>query len=222
MLNSDALTITLMGNIASGKTTALPIISKCLNGIPVAADEFFQTSDPFREDYLANHTRWSLANEFWLTLQRVNLINDMRQANTDRLLVIDNGLCMSWVYAYADYCASGLDSREWSLYQDYYSHLVDPLLQHSSIILLDCPIKELLIRVKKRGRAFELSNYTEEKYRLIEEGIKRFIHQRASLFSKIYTIDETTLGDFSSSKDAINALKTQVENKLEDREYQRK
>ena len=50
-----------------------------------------------------------------------------------------------------------IDQRDWTMYEDLYSTLRKEIRPPDLMIYLRCPLKTLVGRIKKRGRAFEQS-----------------------------------------------------------------
>ncbi|HKZ35668.1 MAG TPA: deoxynucleoside kinase [Patescibacteria group bacterium] len=169
--------ITVVGNIGSGKTTVTPVIAKALKAKHVFADNLFQTIDPFRELYLEDTKRWGLANELWLTLERVILVKKYLRGQKDKLLVVDSGLLMSWAYTNGLLLSGNMTEDEWNLYRRLFDKIAITLFASSVVVALDFPIKTLLKRIKQRGRQFELKYYNPEYLSRVDSGLTKLIEK---------------------------------------------
>mgnify|MGYP000731244050 CR=1 FL=1 len=185
--------ITVIGNIGSGKTTISPLLAKALRAKHVDADNLFQTIDPFREMYLKDIKRWALANELWLTLERVILVKKYLKANKGRLLVVDSGLLMSWAYTHGHYLAGTMTEAEWQLYRRLFDKIALDLFASSLVVDLKCSIPTLMKRIKQRGRKFELQYYTKEYLTQVGWGIAKLKEKLRRKKIKVVTLDELEL-----------------------------
>lgn len=163
---------TIIGNIGSGKSTALPLIAEHLDAHTIQADDLFQTTDPFAKVYLGDMSRWAFANELWLTVNRVKLIKKELVTSKKEHCVIDSGLLMSWVYTYSHFMAGRISKAEWELYQELYDDYSRELLANSAVIFLDYSIPTLLKRIAKRGRGYELKFYTKQYLEELQQGLQ--------------------------------------------------
>jgi deoxyadenosine/deoxycytidine kinase len=201
--------ITIIGNVASGKSTAMPILVKALGAQPLYADDLFQTTDPFAERYLQDTPRWALANELWLTYERAQMVNhlvaslaetgnslDNPGGKHDKTIIVDSGLLMSWVYTYSHLLVKNIDMQEWELYQKLYENLAKDYLEKSCVIRLKYSMPTLMSRLKKRARDYELKFYTEEYLEQIEQGLVALQKKLEENGRKVITIDESEVPDF--------------------------
>ncbi len=200
--------ITIIGNIGSGKSTALPLIAKHLGAQTIEADDLFQTTDPFAQPYLQDMSRWAFANELWLTVNRVKLITAELAKSKKKLSIIDSGLLMSWVYTHSHFVAGRISAAEWDLYRELYEDYSSELLANSAVIFLDYSIPTLLKRIAKRGRQYELDFYTQQYLEELQGGLESV---KAILKKKkitVVTIAEKEVPDFEENKDdAIKLLR---------------
>lgn len=192
--------ITIIGNVAAGKSSAMDIVADALGAEQVKADEFFQTTDPFREDFLKDQSRWALPNELWLTIERVKLITQAKASYPDKNLAIDSGVLMSWVYTYSHYLAGKITQAEWDLYQGIFDHYTIDLLQNLQIIYLDYPLETLMYRLKLRGRDYELAYYTESYLRELQAALDALIRKLTSQGVAIRHITEKDVPNFVNNK----------------------
>lgn len=181
--------ITVIGNIGSGKTTLTPILAKALGGQVVFADNLFQTVDPFRELYLNDTKRWALANELWLTLERVVLVKKYLKEKKNKLLVVDSGLLMSWAYTHGHYLSGIMTEEEWQLYRRLFDRIAISLFSSSVVVALECPVKTLMKRIKQRGRGFELKYYNPVYLSRIDKGLEKLKEKLKRKGIKVVAVD---------------------------------
>lgn len=182
--------ITVIGNIGSGKTTLTPLIAKKLKAKTVMADNLFQTIDPFRQLYLEDTKRWALANELWLTLERVILVKKYLKKYQGEKLVVDSGLLMSWAYTHGHYLAGIITKEEWQLYRRLFDRVAIGLFSSSVVVALDCSMATLMKRIKKRGRQFELEYYNPIYLSRIDNGLVKLKEKLKRKGIKVVTIGE--------------------------------
>ena len=182
--------ITVIGNIGSGKTTVTPLIAKKLKAKVVFADNLFQTVDPFRELYLNDLKRWALANELWLTLERVILVKKYLKQHKSHLLVIDSGLLMSWAYTHGHFLSGTMTPDEWQLYRRLFDKIAINLFTSSLVVALECSVPSLMKRIKKRGRQFELKYYNPTYLKQIDKGLVKLKEKLQRKNIKVVTIGE--------------------------------
>jgi len=182
--------ITVIGNIGSGKTTLTPIIAKRLKAKTVMADNLFQTVDPFRELYLKDLKRWALANELWLTLERVILVKKYLRTHKDKKLVVDSGLLMSWAYTHGHYLSGIITKDEWQLYRRLFDRVAIGLFTSSVVVALECSVETLMKRIKKRGRQFELEYYNPVYLRCIDKGLAKLKEKLKRKGIRVVSINE--------------------------------
>lgn len=198
-MKSKQKTLVIVGNIASGKSTATSIITKKLKAQKIDADNLFQTTDPFAKVYLENMSRWALTNELWLTVERVKLIHEALEKPKKDLVVIDSGLLMSWVYTYGHYLNGIISEDEWKLYEDLYTRLCKDVLSKMIVVRLKYDLPVLMKRLKKRARAYELEFYTEDYLSQIEKGLVALERKLLKESVPMLIIDQQQIKDFENS-----------------------
>ena len=200
--------VTVVGNVGAGKSSAIGVIADVLHGKTILADDLFQTTDPFRECFLNDEPRWALANELWLTKERMKILKQAMMTNTGKWLVVDSGLLMSWVYTHSHYLVGKITKEEWELYSDIFDSMAQQAFINSAVIYLDYSIETLLYRIKLRGRDYELKFYTEAYLRQLQAGLKALIYQLEKKQVKVIKITEAIVSDFvNNNKDRIKLTK---------------
>ncbi len=192
-------TLIIVGNIASGKSTAMALLAKRFGARQIQADELFQTTDPFAKSYLKDIPRWAFTNELWLTVERSTMIHSAIARKTQKLTIIDSGLLMSWVYSYGHHVAKTMNPDEWELYQRLYDAVSQKVLRRTAILMLRYPIPTLMKRMKKRGRAFELQYYNRAYLNQIQKGLDALQEKLKKYHIPIIIVDEHECPDFESN-----------------------
>ena len=109
-------TITVIGNVGSGKTTLAKILAEKLSAIYIDAEMY--TLNPFLPLYVKDHTRWALATELFFTLERAKYLKTELSKNESKTKIIDSGLLMGIeVYAKHHYKAGTMTKEEWVLFK---------------------------------------------------------------------------------------------------------
>lgn len=212
------MNLTIVGNIAAGKSTLMPYLSRSLKAKPVDADNLFQTSDPFAKPFLADMRRWAFINELWLTKERAIILRKAIEAEKKKrketLLVIDSGLLISWVYTYSHVLVETMTNEEWELYKHMFDTLTHGLLEDTYVIKLNYNITTLMERLKKRGRDYELAFYTREYLGQIELGLTALEEKLKQDRIQIINIDEEEFPDFEHSLEQRKSIVTKVKKQL--------
>jgi deoxyadenosine/deoxycytidine kinase len=196
--------ITIVGNIGSGKSTAMPILLEALDASPVYADDLFQSVDPFAKAYLKDTPRWAFTNELWLTCERAKLLRAHLAGQSEeakkRHTVVDSGLLMSWIYAHSHLLVGNITLDEWEFYLSLYEHFSEDVISDMVVVRLRYSVETLLKRIRQRGRDYELEFYTAEYLEQLESGIVALEKQLRSHNVKWITIDEKDVADFENSE----------------------
>ncbi len=152
--------ITIIGPIASGKTTASQFLSKELN-LPLLDADLFETN-PFLPDYIQDTPRWAFTTELFFTIGRLKKLEVVKDLLKKSSVIVDSGLIMSHqVYTKNHLVQGTMTAAEWEFFtriiSDYQSNLPSPNIV---IHLTASPVTQLK-RIKSRGRSFE-SDYKIE------------------------------------------------------------
>lgn len=205
--------VSVIGNVGSGKSTALPILSENLAAEAVEADTFFQTTNPFAKDYLENMDRWAFTNELWMTFERFKMLSNLR--DPEKLKIVDSGLLMSWVYTYSHFLTGRITEDEWNLYRDIFEQLSQHVFNsHAAVVRLKYSVPTLLERIQRRGRDYELKYYTADYLTQLEEGIEALTGELQKKEVFIVEIDEHQVADFEHNPVDTQQLITLVSSAL--------
>lgn len=212
--NARRTVITVIGNVGSGKTTAIPFIGKALNASVIHADNLFQTENPFKDEFLADMKRWAFQNEVWLTVERTKLFKKHLVSNPSKIIVVDSGLLMSWVYAYSHVLTGRMTKEEWKLYQRIYQRFSKEIHYDFYVVHLRYSFPTLLKRIKKRARDYEIRQYRKNYLEELEQGLMILRKSLEKEGIKIIDVKEEEIRDFennpSDAHKLIKKIKTSV------------
>lgn len=186
--------ITIIGPIASGKTTASQLLSKSLS-LPLLDADLYETN-PFLEDYIDDTPRWAFTTELFFTLARIKKLKQIKTMLKESSVIVDSGLIMSHqVYTKNHLVQGTMTAAEWEFFTriigDYKSEIPSPDI----IIHLTASPETQFKRIKARGRSFE-SGYTMEYLRNITDRLTEYTENLAN-------VEGTTLLTFDSEKHDI-------------------
>ncbi len=166
--------ITIIGNIASGKSTLTELLTKKMPAIKISADEFYKTN-PFFPLSLKDRKRWSFSSDLWFLLERVKMARKYSDLLKQSYVVVDSGIPMSWVFANSRLKQGYYTSDEWKFYQAYHNDMTLGLINSDIIIHLNVDESLLLESMKKRNREFEMLYYNTEYLRALNGSIRKYI-----------------------------------------------
>ncbi len=158
-MNNQHRFITVIGNIASGKSTITRLLAQSLNAELVQADEFYKTN-PFFQDAVVDRSRWSLASDIWFLMKRVEMAKQIETLLATKDVVQDSGLLMSWVYANSRIDAGYMNSKETELYNMLFTSLTQNIPKEHIVIFLNIPVEILKKRIVHRNRDFEIKHHS--------------------------------------------------------------
>ncbi len=180
--------ITIIGAIASGKTTATQFLSHAL-GLPLLDADLYETN-PFLPAYIQDTPRWSFVTELFFTLHRIKKLSVLPAMLKQSSVIVDSGLIMSHeVYTKNHLVQGTMTAAEWEFFTqivtDYKKALPDPDL----VIHLTASPKTQLARIKARGRSFE-SGYTLPYLESITDRLTEYCENLANVKEiKLLTFD---------------------------------
>lgn len=200
--------VTIVGNIGTGKSTAMPLMTKALGAYSVEADNLFQTTNPFRGGYLENLERWCFTSELWMTWARAEMIKrelEIAKKKKVEWVAIDSGMIMSWVYMKMHHMFGEISEDEWELFAHLFDHLTVGI-KTDIIIWIDCSVDTALERVRKRGRGYELQFYTREYLENLNEAVVQVVKKMELDGVKVVRLHESEIGNIVESEICQNEL----------------
>lgn len=171
--------ITVIGNVASGKSTVSKLLAKKLGAKLVKADELYKVN-PFFKDAVVDRTRWSLASDIWFLIKRVEMAKKIEKALESKPVVQDSGLLMSWVYTNSRLAQGHMNQSETVLYNTISDTITKNVPKETAVIYLKESVPLLLERIKTRGRDFEIKHHSE----LYLKGLEQSLTQMVKLLRK--------------------------------------
>jgi len=143
--------ISVAGNIGVGKSTLVEILAQEFGWQPY----YEHVSDhPYLADYYADRARWGFHSQIWFLTQRYtqhHQITLMHQSVIeDRSMYEDFEIFVKELYA-----EQVLSPRDFMLYQQLYTTLVQRIQPPTLVIYLQAQISTLQQRIAQRGRASE-------------------------------------------------------------------
>lgn len=202
--------VTIIGNVGSGKTTLSFLLQKQFDLKLLKADELFQTTNPFRDIFLADISRWGLANELWLVKERVKLMRKHLHTYKKHTSLVDSGILMSWVYMHSHFRTKKITKHEWELYEHLFDELTKDLPQDFIVIDLRYSVPTLLKRINKRGRDYEIRQY-KDYVKDLEEGLKGLRKKLYKRKVKTIQIQEKDVSDFEKNKKDLEYIIRRVQ-----------
>lgn len=184
--------ITVIGNIASGKSTLAQRLAEELKADFVAADELFRIN-PFFQEAVKDRARWSLISDLWFLEERVKLLGAIDRSG-DRTTVVDSGLLAGYAYAAFRTSMKQYTEDEWQLYQTYYHRVTQTIPVSDVVVYLKVDPALTMERIRLRGRPHELQNYTQEYIGGFEQGLEFVVQElkqkHVPVIQKIVTTTE--------------------------------
>lgn len=196
--------ITIIGNIASGKSTLTRLLTKQLKARQIPADSLFRVN-PFFPLALNDRPRWSLASDLWFFYERLKLERKIPQRLKTHHVIVDSGLPMSFVYARSRLISGYLTQNEWELYKSIHDELLPTAQFPDTIIYLKTPVEIILKRIHRRRRQFELKHYTAKYLRGLGKSLEMVVKKLQKHGIRIVSV-ETNRIDFIHNQNDLNNL----------------
>lgn len=152
--------ITIIGPIASGKTTASQLLARALD-IPLLDADLFETN-PFLPSYIEDNARWAFTTELFFTTRRIKKLARLKAMLRKSHVLVDSGLIMSHeVYTKNHLVQGTMTAAEWDFFTTLISEFSRELPTPDIVIHLTASPDTQLKRIAARGRSFE-AGYTRE------------------------------------------------------------
>jgi len=193
--------ITVIGPIASGKTTTSQFLSQSLK-LPLLDADLYETN-PFLEGYIQDTPRWAFTTELFFTMARIDKLKQIKTMLKTSSVIVDSGLIMSHhVYTKNHLVQGTMTASEWEFFTRIINSYRSDLPSPDVVIYLTCNPVVQLARIKDRGRSFE-ADYTLEYLQSITDRLGEYAESLAN-------IKETQLLIFDSEKYDITKLSGQA------------
>lgn len=201
--------ITIIGPIASGKTTLSRLLSQELKLPLIDADLY--DSNPFLPDYVQDIPRWAFTTELYFTLARLKKLSPLPKMLQKSSVIVDSGLIMSHhVYTRNHLVQGNMTEAEWDFFTRIITNYQKDLPQPNIIINLLAKPTTQLARIQARGRDFEKA-YTLEYLTQITDRLTEYVSQLHQKKTHLITIDsdQVNILDPSAQQQLIQTLTSQ-------------
>ena len=174
--------IAVAGNIGSGKTTLVNMLSKHYGWKP----QFEAVvSNPYLDDYYKDIQRWSFNMEVFFLKERFRNLLEISQS--DQTIIQDRSIYEGvYVFMANNFKMGNLDERDYTTYMELFEQMTDVVKYPDLMIYLRSSVPHLVKNIQKRGRDYEQQiplEYLENLNELYEE----FIYKNYG--GKVMTID---------------------------------
>lgn len=187
--------VTVVGPIASGKTTASQLLAREL-GLPLLDADLYE-ENPFLESYIKDTPRWSFTTELFFTLARIKKLRQVEGMLKKSSVVVDSGLIMSHqVYTKNHLVQGTMTAAEWEFFTRIIADYQSALPQPDIIIHLTASPEVQLKRIASRGRSFE-SGYTLEYLQSITDRLTEYAQSIVTQKDVVYLPFNTEQFDLS-------------------------
>ena len=198
--------ITVVGPIASGKTTASQLLAKEL-ALPLLDADLYE-ENPFLPAYIEDTPRWSFTTELFFTLARIKKLRVVGKMLEKSSVIVDSGLIMSHqVYTKNHLVQGTMTAAEWEFFTRIVSDYQSNLPQPDIVIHLTASPETQLQRIATRGRSFE-SGYTLEYVQSITDRLTEYAQSIATQKDVVYLPFNTEQFDLSKEVNQHKLLST--------------
>lgn len=142
--------VIVAGTIAAGKTTLTEALAASLK-LPASFER--PEANPFLERFYADRRRWALASQLWFAADSAHqhLAIHNRGGGVQDHSVYENVHVFGATLAHH----GSLADDEWALLRGASAPIVDSLPPPAIVVLVEAQVRDLLARIRARGRAYE-------------------------------------------------------------------
>lgn len=199
--------ITIIGNIASGKSTLTNLLAEYLPAVKLDLDKFYNMS-PFFPFALEDRKRWSFTSDLWFLNERVKAAKTYPLLLKINNVIVDSGIPMSFIWAKSKLFYGSLLHTEWSLYKELFKLLTVSIKEADIVIRLSASPTYLFQQIKKRNRSFELKYYDKNYLKNIELSIRDYM--KSIYDTKKVIVINREKNDFMHDKKALTQLMKKI------------
>ncbi len=164
--------IEVIGNVASGKTTATKKTAQLTTFEYIDIDVY--TKNPFLPLFVEDPKRWTFTSDLYFSLIRSQQIPLMLKRMTFAPLILDSSLDMGmYVYSKSCFLQGKMTQDEWIFLQKSHKTLMQKEPPVYATIFIDVPIDALMNRIIRRGRAHE-QDYTRKYVLQLQERLDEY------------------------------------------------
>ena len=202
--------ITIVGNVATGKSTLTKLFSEKLPAQKVPADEFYK-ENPFFPLTIEDRKRWSLASDLWFLKERVKMALEYEKFLERSHVVVDSGLPMTQVYTHSRLGHGFFIKDEWDLYQECYDVFTRDVRDSDVLIYLTAPVDVLRERIQERGREFEIKHHSKEYLSGLSDSLDHVVNNYEHMDMPIVRVDTLKNNFITKEKDLEMIIKSVLE-----------
>ncbi len=160
--------IVVEGPIGVGKTTLASKLAETFGTelLLEGADD-----NPFLERFYRNPREGALPTQLFFLLQRAQQVQSLRQSDMFQPVRVADFL----VQKDRLFAEMTLDEHEFQLYEQVYAHLTLDAPTPDLVIYLQAPVDTLLLRIQRRGRAYE-QKFDPTYLRRLSDAYASFFH----------------------------------------------
>lgn len=146
--------IEILGNVASGKTTAARNIARISSFAYIDCEVY--SKNPFLSRFVKNPKRWAFTNELSFAFERAKKVPTILKQMDAEPIILDSGLDMGlFVYGKANFMDRNINNDEWNLLTNLHNKLLIHAPPIHGAIFIDVPVDVLMKRMWDRGREHE-------------------------------------------------------------------
>lgn len=192
--------IAVSGNIGSGKSTLVDMMSKRLGWVPFFED----TENPYLDDFYQNMNEWSFRMQISFLVSKIDQIKKIEALKGD---VIQDRTIFEEAYIFVENLHSmGLmPTRDYELYVRLFSQSLEFVREPDLVIYLKGSAPTFISQIQKRGREYEMG-ISEEYLNRLNVYYDNWI---ASYTGKVIVVD-IDVDDFLIDDTVFDSLVEQV------------
>lgn len=178
--------IEIVGNVASGKTTASKTIARLSTYEYIDIDVY--AKNPFLPLFVEDPKRWTFTSDLYFSMIRSQQIPLIHKKMSYSPIVLDSSLDMGiYVYSKSCYLQGKLTPDEWDFLQKLHKTLIQKQPEIYATIFVDVPIDALMNRIVRRGRTHE-QEYTRKYVSQLQERLDEYKKDMIALKTRKHVI----------------------------------
>lgn len=202
--------IAISGNIGSGKTTLVEMLSRRLGWKPFFED----ISNPYLDDFYQDMNEWSFKMQISFLSSKIAQLKNIENSKTN---VIQDRTIFEEAYIFVEnlHDMALMSSRDYELYMKIFNQGLEFVKTPDLVIYLKGSTQTLISQIQKRGREFEMGISTEYLDRLNVYYNNWIANYKGSMIIIDIDNDDFVLDDnvFDSIVEKINSLGKIVDEK---------
>ncbi|MFI3322295.1 MAG: deoxynucleoside kinase [Rikenellaceae bacterium] len=144
--------IAVSGNIGSGKTTLVEILSKRLNLTP-----YYESIDnPYLDDFYRDMNRWAFHLQMSFLGKKIEQLLEITASESD---IIQDRTIYEEAYIFVENLKSMclISTRDYATYMKVFNLISEKIARPDVVIYLKASVDTLMSQIFKRGREYELN-----------------------------------------------------------------